>query len=629
MKSTPSSPLTALALAWALTACILPASAAGPGDTNDFGGRRVLIIGIDGLRSDALQAAQAPNIAALTAHGVITYHACAGGALGTPTQQPTISGPGWTSITTGVWTDRHRVVDNSFRAYQEATAAEYPHFFKRLKDARPGSCLASISSWSSIEDSIISKIASSVDYHGKGIGPAYPERDLDVKDKAVAYLASADPDVLFLHFDQVDGAGHGTGFSPTNPAYLSAIGVVDGHIGSVLAAIQARPQFAREKWLVILTTDHGGIGTSHGGQSGEERTIVLLVSGSVVNAPQVSADSPGHTAVPPTAMAYLGVPVDPSWHWASPAFGLPPYFSSSVRGSQVELRWSLPAGGLPGLTGYELRRDGVVIATPAPDATTCTDTPGAGAFSYELRFLGTAESRSARAEIAGPLDDRLVLHLPFDGDAQDASGHSHHGAVNGSPGYTAGKSGQCLEFADTASPRQYVNLGQPADLQFGPADSFTVSVWVNHSGPFPDNRATGGSASDPAILSNKDWNNGAQPGWFIGAGADGRWQWNAGDGKNRVDYDGPAAQLSDGRWHHLCVVHDRSAHEARLFYDGALAATRPLSAIGSLDAAKPTAVAADGELGSAWPDGFAGRIDEVKIWRRALLDSEVATVFQQ
>lgn len=630
MKQTPmQSKKTGRALVLALAASIPPLFAAGPGASNDFGGKRVLIIGIDGMRDDALQAANAPNIAALAAQGVITHNAYAGGVLGTTTQQPTLSGPGWSSITIGVWTDKHKVVDNAFTAYKNSVSTNYPHFFRRLKDAKPNCYLSSIVSWGSIEDSIVSKNASAFNYHVKASASTEEGLDTDVKNKAVAHLASANPDVLFLHFDQVDGAGHGSGFSPTNPAYLTAIHNVDTHIGSVIAAINARPQIAQEKWLVILTTDHGGSGTSHGGQSSEERTIPLLVSGSVVNAPHVSKANPGHTAVPPTAMKYLGVPVNAAWGWASTDFGLPPYFFSPVSGQNVNLSWVLPAAGMSGLTGYEIRRDGTLIASPGTGTTTYTDTPAVGSHVYEIRFLGTTETRTGSATVLGNLNDQLVLHLPFEGNTQDASGHGNNGTVNGTPAYTTGKSGQCLQFTDTASPHQYVNLGQPTDLNFAATDSFTVSVWVNHTGNFPDNRSTGGSADDPAILSNKDWNSGANTGWFIGAGADGRWQWNVGDGTDRADYDSASSLLSNGQWHHLCVVHDRSTNEARLYYDGTLSATRSLTAIGSLNAAKPTAVATDGTLGAIWPNWFTGKIDEVKIWRRALAPAEVTTVFNQ
>lgn len=614
----------------ALIACaVSTALAAGPGASNDFAGKRVLIVGVDGLRADALQAANTPRIDALIAQGVVTQQAFAGGVLGTATQQPTVSGPGWASITTGVWRDKHKIIDNSFSGYKNSVASNYPHFFKRLKDAYPNAYVSSITSWAAIEDYLVSKVASSVNYHVKGLGGTYAERDLDVKNKALSHLAAADPDVLFLHFDQVDGAGHSTGFSPTNATYLNAIAAVDAHIGSVMDAIAARPQAAQEKWLVIFTTDHGGTGTSHGGQTSEERNITFFVSGTAVNAPHQSAATPGHTVVPSTTLKYLGVPVNAAWGWEGSPFGLPPYLFNSVSGANVNLNWVLPASGLSGLTGFELRRNGTVIATLPASTLNFSDTPGVGTHSYELRFLGTTETRLISASIAGDLNDQLVVHLPLNGNTQDASGRGNHGSVNGAPAYAVGKSGQCLQFVDPASPHQYVNLGQSADLQFGAATSFTVSVWVNHSGTFPDNRGSGGSANDPAILSNKDWNNGALSGWIVAAGPDGRWQWNAGDGVDRADYDGPASQLSDGQWHQLCVVHNRSTQEARMFYDGALVATRSLAAIGSLDAAKPTAVATDGTLGTVWPNWFAGKIDEVKIWRRALLDTEVSAVFAQ
>ena len=166
------------------------ALAAGPGSSNDFGGKRVLIIGVDGLRPDAMIAANTPNIDALIAQGVITHQAFAGGVTGTPTLQPTISGPGWGSITIGVWTDKHKIVDNSFTAYKNAVATNYPHFFKRLKTAKPNSYLSSISSWSSVEDELVSKVASSVNYHVKATGATYADRDLDVKNKAVATSCS-------------------------------------------------------------------------------------------------------------------------------------------------------------------------------------------------------------------------------------------------------------------------------------------------------------------------------------------------------------------------------------------------------------------------------------------------------
>jgi hypothetical protein len=615
-------------IALMMVASLTPVFAAGPGASNDFGGKRVLIIGIDGLRPDALALANTPHLDALAAQGVLTYQAYAGGELGTVTEQPTWSGPGWTSVTTGVWTNKHKVVDNTFAGYKKNVAASYPHFFKRLKDLRPNAYVSSIVDWTPIDSQIVDKIASSVNYRAIGTGATYALQDADVKNKAVAHLGSANPDVAFVYFVNVDETGHSSGFSPANPAYISAIETTDTHIGAILAAINARPQVAQEKWLYVMTSDHGG-SNGHGGQSSEHRTIPMLVSGGSVNAPHVSDDTPPQLAVPPTVMKYLGLPIDPAWGWENAGFGLPPYFFGTASQGSAELAWVLPTGGLAGLTGYEIRRNGAVIASVPVSITGYTDTPAPGTHAYEIRFLGTSEVRKKTIEVAGNLNDQLVLHLPFDGSVQDSSGRGNHGTVNGAPNFTAGKNGQCLQFSDPASPHQYVTLGQPADLQFGSATSFTVSVWVNHSGTFADNRGIGGSANDPAILSNKDWNAGLNTGWVISAGGDGRWQWNIGDSVDRADYDSPASTLSDGLWHHLCVVHNRATNEARLFYDGSLVATRSLSAIGNVDAAKPTAVATDGTHGAVWPSWFDGKIDEVKIWRRALLNTEVQSVFQQ
>ena len=132
--------------------CIAPTFAAGPGTTNDFGGRRVLFIGIDGVRPDSLQAANTPAIDALATNGIITYNAFAGGVLGTPTQQATSSGPGWSTLLTGVWTDKHGVTSNNFNG---SNFGNYPHFMRRIKETTPTSHLSSVIHWTPIDTNIV------------------------------------------------------------------------------------------------------------------------------------------------------------------------------------------------------------------------------------------------------------------------------------------------------------------------------------------------------------------------------------------------------------------------------------------------------------------------------------------
>ena len=69
-----------------------------------------------------------------------------------------------------------------------------------------------------------------------------------------------------------DYAGHAAA-SPFVFPYLDAIEAMDVLIGQMIAAMEARPNYAEEDWLVPVTTDHGGIGTTHGGNSMEERRV--------------------------------------------------------------------------------------------------------------------------------------------------------------------------------------------------------------------------------------------------------------------------------------------------------------------------------------------------------------------
>jgi arylsulfatase A-like enzyme len=112
------------------------------------------------------------------------------------------------------------------------------------------------------------------------------------------------------------------GFSPTVPEYVEALEVVDAQIGQMVDAVRARPTFEQEDWLIVLTTDHGGMGKGHGPQGDEERTIFIIVSGGSARRGHTITPGPGHTAVPPTVMTHLGLPIDPAWGWESEPFGL-------------------------------------------------------------------------------------------------------------------------------------------------------------------------------------------------------------------------------------------------------------------------------------------------------------------
>ncbi len=286
------------------------------GDGGEVKTKHALVVGIDGLRVDALQQADTPAMDALIADGAVTYDGFAGGELGELTQQPTFSGPGWSSILTGVWIDKHGV---EFNVFDDARFDEYPHFFARVREMNPDAYLSSFVSWAAINDSILASAEANEAFSPDADDPA--EADIAVTAAVVMHLGLETPDVVFVQLDEVDHQGHVSGYSPMVPEYMAAVETIDTQIGEMLDALRARESYDTEDWLVVVTTDHGGKGHMHGGQSDEERTIALIVSGGSVTRGQVISPGPGQTAVPPTVMKHLGLEVDTAWGWESEPFG--------------------------------------------------------------------------------------------------------------------------------------------------------------------------------------------------------------------------------------------------------------------------------------------------------------------
>ena len=269
--------------------------------------KKVLMIGIDGCRPDALQIANTPNIDELIANGIFAPDAL--------NDDITVSGPGWSAILCGVWSDKHGVVDNYFA---ERNYEEYPVFFKHLKDFDENFDLAAICHWPPINGFIIQDFA---DFKLNVFS------DEDVEIEAVNYISENKTDVMFLHFDDCDHYGHINGFSPDVPEYMAQIEKVDGHIGAIMQAIKDRPTYENEDWLVLISTDHGGIGTSHGGDTMEEQNVFIIASGDNIPTSVIEKDSTmvGNmyfynydesgriTDLVPTALRHLCVPIADAW----------------------------------------------------------------------------------------------------------------------------------------------------------------------------------------------------------------------------------------------------------------------------------------------------------------------------
>ena len=281
--------------------------------------KKVLFIGLDGTRFDAIEKAKTPNLHALMKDGIFSGECL---ILGERYQKSdTVSGPGWSSILTGVWADKHGVHDNSFLG---SHYKEFPHFFARLKEVRPEARTASYVTWEPIHKLIVSAADESKNYEQKEHATAdYDRYDHEATAAAVKELKEGNPDVLFLYVGQIDVAGHTNGFHPTVPQYIEAIERGDELVGKLLAAVKARPTYDQEDWLVIVTSDHGGKGTGHGGghKTPEILNSFLIVSGP--SAQRGKFDKQVYLPdAPVTALAHLGVKAKEEWKLDGKVVGL-------------------------------------------------------------------------------------------------------------------------------------------------------------------------------------------------------------------------------------------------------------------------------------------------------------------
>lgn len=300
--------------------------------------RKVLVVGMDGLRFDRVRAVRPPVLTSLMATGAYgTSRLPYGEAAAPRTESPgqvvpephavppgppgagagaervirarTDSGPGWSSIASGVWPDKHGVVDNSFTG---PCFTKYPDFLVRAKAARPDLVTTAMFSWAALDEH--GAFGRTIDHRLvlDGYALTFAAADRRIAAEAGRHLATTGPDLAFVYLGDTDEVAHERG--PLRPEYTTALLTQDADLGRFLAAIRARPAYPRERWTVLVTTDHGHVDAGgHGGTSDEERTVFVIANRLGEDLGGLPLQEPRLVDVGPTALAELGIPVEAGW----------------------------------------------------------------------------------------------------------------------------------------------------------------------------------------------------------------------------------------------------------------------------------------------------------------------------
>jgi hypothetical protein len=220
----------------------------------------------------------------------------------------------------------------------------------------------------------------------------------------------------------------------------------------------------------------------------------------------------------------------------------------------------------------------------------------------EIRIYNRALSAS-EVQTLYSLDLGQVAYYPFNGNANDVSGHGFNGTVYVAT-LTADRFGNQAGAYSFNGDNAYIDVGNVGSFNFGAGD-FTLEAWIQMD-PF--------SSGPRHILGKRDE---AYP--YLGS-------WTrlySLDGQIRFEFnDGWALYTqktyNDGIWHHIAAT--RSNGAVSLYIDGQL--------IGSDTRTVDVSNSASFKIGKwSFENSFHGKIDDIRIYNRALSATEVAEHF--
>ncbi|MQA89612.1 MAG: sulfatase-like hydrolase/transferase [Gemmatimonas sp.] len=252
----------------------------------------VIVISIDGLRPDAIDRFGAGTLQRLIREGSYSLEAT--------TITPSITLPSHASMLTGVEPSVHGITWNENQV-EEVGRVVVPTIFSLARSG--GLHTAAFFSKGKFDHLIL---PGSVDHAVLPEGDGFWLADRTAEE-VENYLASERPNLTFVHFGDTDYAGHLIGWM--SPVYGWAVDMADAAVARVLAA--ADEAFGPGGYTVIVTSDHGGHGRTHGTTEEADMTIPWIAWGKGVRS-GVELPATIHTTdTAATALWLLGLATPP------------------------------------------------------------------------------------------------------------------------------------------------------------------------------------------------------------------------------------------------------------------------------------------------------------------------------
>lgn len=274
------------------TATLTPTATVRPVATH------VLIISIDGLRPDAISKAPMPVLDGMMQGGAYTLEA--------QTVIPPYTLPAHASMLTGLCPSQHGVTWDTYTP---------------SKGIAQGVDIFDLAHELGLKTLMIvskEKLRQVTESKNVDVFRLVASSDDTVAKVAVAEIAKGF-DLMFVHFDDVDIAGHD--YDWDSPKYLEAARRADQALSKLIVALETAG--LRDDTLVIVTADHAGMGENHLDTDPEITTVPWILSGMGIR-PMVLKEPVSIVDTAATAAWILNIPLPLEWagYPVTEAFGL-------------------------------------------------------------------------------------------------------------------------------------------------------------------------------------------------------------------------------------------------------------------------------------------------------------------
>ena len=251
--------------------------------------RHIILIGVDGLGAYVFPGAGLPAINKELSRDTTTHFAdpvhranlriptfeklMKDGAYSLEARSvlPSSSAVNWASMTMGAGPELHGYTEwGSQKPELPSRILDayglFPSVFALLREQKPRSEIGVIYEWDGI-GYLLPKKALSLEQNCDG--------DSATAEAAGKYITEKKPDLLFVHFSDVDHVGHSIGHATT--AYYAQVNQTDTYIRKIADAVEKAG--IADETLIIVSADHGGINKGHGGKTMQEMRIPWIAYG--------------------------------------------------------------------------------------------------------------------------------------------------------------------------------------------------------------------------------------------------------------------------------------------------------------------------------------------------------------